>query len=110
MRLVLNCPILTAYGVFEFRKVTVEEARKFVQTDFVSGIGHETAARFLTDVLGVPVQMNRVTTKMAPGDEALVLRIVNRLPEGKVSLTLDEQNAMFAEGGIEFGVMRLRKE
>ncbi len=81
----LNSPVLTAYGRWEFRgPIDAGEARRFLTGGFVSAIGHAATAEFLQFVLKQEVPLNRVRVEMRPGDRAVVVRILERLPEGKV--------------------------
>lgn len=81
----LNTPILTNYGEWRFTgPISIEQAKKLLVNGFESAIGHEASAQFLSKLLGVNVEMKRITVAMQAGDSALVLRIKSRLPEGKL--------------------------
>lgn len=81
---VLNVPVLTNYGTFRFRKVSVEEAKKELVGGFISAVGHEGTAKVLSELLGISIPYNRIEIKMKPGDRAVVFRLLKRLPEGTV--------------------------
>lgn len=95
----LNAPILTSYGYWNFTgPLPVVYAKSKIKDGFTSAIGHQASADFLAQLLGVPVPMNRVAITMQAGDKALVLRIKTRLPEGKL-LTNEEIKTMPYELG-----------
>jgi len=82
---ILNSPILTAYGRYTFKPVSLEEAKNLLSSSkFVSAVGHASTAQFLSRLLGVHVPAQRVRVEMQPGDIAIVFRLLERLPEGKV--------------------------
>lgn len=82
---ILNTAILTAYGVYDYVPVTVEDAREMVTTQgYKSYVGHEATAQALSELLGVEVSVNREMYTQEVGDRALVFKLRGRLPEGKI--------------------------
>ena len=100
MRYLLNTPILTTYGDYRFEgPLTLDAARAFAGQEARSAIGHAATARFLSQRLGVEVTCQRDAIRMQPGDQALVLRLLERLPEAAV-LGAQELAALPHEFGL----------
>lgn len=100
MTYLLNSPVLTSYGEWVFEgPVGVERAREVIRDGFVSAIGHQATVEFLRNLLGMEVPLNRVRVQMKPGDRALVVRVLDRIPEGKV-LSADEMGRIPYELGV----------
>jgi len=73
---ILNSAVITAPGRYDYRLITADDARVWAAGGFTSTVGYEQTADALTQLLGVPVPVDRRTITMAPGDEALVFRLV----------------------------------
>jgi Domain of unknown function (DUF1874) len=102
VRYLLNAPLLTSYGRYSFHgPLSVERAREIAAEGFTSAVGHQATAERISELLGLPVGMNRQAVRMAPGEEALVFRLFSRLPEG-VLLSLEALRAT----PHEFGLLR----
>jgi hypothetical protein len=87
---VLNGPILTDFGLYRYKEITILKAKKILKsTSFMSAIGHEATAMFLSNLLEVEVPYNRVAIVMQKGDIAVVFHLLTRLSEGEV-LKLNE--------------------
>ncbi|TDQ44391.1 STIV orfB116 family protein [Tepidicella xavieri] len=99
-RWLINSPILTAWGLWRFvGPLSLEEARQWAAQGFESAIGHASTAEWLSQLLGHNVPTRRITISMNMGDEALVVRLLRRLPEGSV-LTAHELRTVPYELGL----------
>lgn len=77
-------------ALVRIRPLSAEEAAGLLRgEEFVSAVGHEGTARFLSMVLGLEVPANRLQVFLGPGDRAVRFLLGKRLPEGKV-LTEEE--------------------
>ncbi len=102
---ILNAPILTDWGRFDFHKIELAEVKKIL-TDgrFISAIEHEETATLMSQLTGIEIPVNRVAIKMQPGDKAIVFvfRVLTKHSEGKI-LNQDELaqvRCLFDEGKI----------
>jgi hypothetical protein len=72
-----------AYGVFE-GPITLSEVQDYLKKGSVSGVGHQTTADYLSELLSVNCPFNRKRVAMQKSDSAIVLRFLCRLQEGKL--------------------------
>ena len=106
----LNAPIMPNSGIYVFEIV---DKQKFIDTfneyksngfEIVSAIGHEATAKLLTELLNYEVPVNRIAIEFQDRDVALVIKLKQRLEEGKV-LNSQELKNMINAGMIEFGLI-----
>lgn len=98
---VINSPVLTDYGLWRFDGPLDEAAARALLTGgFISALGHEGAAHFLSARLGIELPLNRIRVTLEPGDQALVMRLLQRLPENSALSA-----AEMADIPIELGLL-----
>jgi hypothetical protein len=97
---IINAPVLTNYGLWEFTgPLAPADAQQILSQGFISAIGHEASAQILSDLLHIPIPTQRIRVAMQAGDQALIFRLLERLPEGKI-LTLAELQQLPFELGL----------
>lgn len=117
MLYLFNTTIMPNEGVYVNRKVTLDEALEIIgkfgptrqfgegiptteTSRITSAIGHQGSADAMNS-LGLniwgTVEVNRIQATMEPGDQAIALKVLGRLPEGSI-LTLEELEKI----GFEF--------
>jgi len=84
MLTLLTTSILTDFGTYDYRPITLEEARRLATEGVQSAISHQATAEILTGLLGVEVPVNRMVYQQRSGEKALVFKLKGRLPEGAV--------------------------
>ena len=73
-----------------FKKLTIDEVKEILsKNNFISAIGHESTASFLSKILDLDIPANRIAVKLEWGDKLIVLILNKRLPEGQI-LSLEE--------------------
>ena len=91
MRYILNSAVITSPGLYRYRLLGVEEARRWLgEGDVYSTIGYEETAEAFRRVFGWKPHVRRELIKMKAQDQALVFRLTKRLPDvaekGKVGI------------------------
>jgi hypothetical protein len=72
-------------NTIKVEEISAEETKKILSnTNWKSVVGHESTAQILTQILGLPVPMNRQAIKLSKEDILVVFQLLERLPEGKV--------------------------
>lgn len=99
--ILFNTSILTDYGSYRYEPLTLDEARTIAVTGNAdSAIGHQATADILTELLGIPVAVNRTNAKQTNDDLAIVFKLRGRPEEGKI-LNREEVEAI----GYDFGLL-----
>jgi hypothetical protein len=102
----LNTSIITAYGMYVYKSLTLEEAQALLHEfqrkgkPIQSAIGHQSTADLLSTLLEFPVGVNRMEFKQTVDDVGLVFKLKQRAPEGTI-LSREELEAI----GYEFGLL-----
>lgn len=97
---ILNTSILTEFGNYVYREITLKEAQELLQEEYASAVGHESTCEVLSRLLLVEVPVNRIQYSQLSGTSALVFKLNGRIPEGKI-LTRDEIEQI----GYKFGLL-----
>jgi len=105
--MLLNTSIVTGHGAYSYVPCSLDQAKALVGSrGYKSAIGHDATAAVLTEMLVVPVAVNRIDYAQAPGGVALVFKLKKRAPEGTIL-----NRTQIEEIGYEFGLlMRSRTE
>lgn len=91
----------------EFRPLSLEAAKsfilesKFANREIISGVGHESTAKIVSQLLGIQVPMNRINVLLDDGDNGLIMSLGFRSEEGKI-YTEEELKAFVDAGRIKF--------
>ena len=76
MRYLLTSAVITAPGLYRYRLIGREEARRRLAVRGWQGrVAHAHAARYIRQALGVTVPPSREIVRMKPGDQAIVVRL-----------------------------------
>lgn len=109
MKYILNSAVITAYGTWEYRPATVDEAALWLRAnEWVSTVRYKETAEVIRELTGVEIPLRDEVVMMKPGDEALVFRLrfekgAGRVaPELKGKLTPD-----FVKNFLEIGFLKM---
>jgi hypothetical protein len=83
----LNTSIITEDGYYWRRATTLDQVIAMLAEEgfFVqSAIGHKSTADILTELLGIPVEVNRMQYRQQAEDVAIVFQLNERPEEGKI--------------------------
>ena len=98
----LNSPILPNHGTFKFMLIDHPYAIWMLRANsFTSAIGHESTAKLLSQLWAMDIAVNRIQIHMEIGDQAIVFRLLSRLPEGKVLSEYELLHVSYELGLIE---------
>ena len=102
----LNAPVLTTFGTFEFVQISTQEARRIIAEAEVveSAIGHAATAEIMTELLDYKVETNRIEFFQKVEDIALIFRLKKRIGEGQILIREEIEKI-----GYEFGLLRRLK-
>jgi len=90
-----------------YQELDVEEAKTYLSTYFVSAIGHQGTAEFLSKLLGIQVPVNRAQIELLPGDRLIVVQPWGaRLQPGQ-ELTADVMMDLYKQGKVKFIMIRI---
>ena len=100
----LNSAVITADGVWTYRVISEAEARAWLKAHWptvLSRIGYSATADHVAELSGLPWRpaVSRESSVMAPGDEALVVRLPYRVQDPGTKATHVPQT-------WEYGILR----
>lgn len=98
---ILNTSILTNYGTYDYKYLSLSESKELISRGFQSAVGHQSTCDVLTEILDEKVALNRIQYSQKVGDIALVFKLKGRPEEGKI-LSKEEIEAI----GYEFGKLQ----
>ncbi|HMK60661.1 MAG TPA: YddF family protein [Dissulfurispiraceae bacterium] len=95
----LNAPVLTSFGHYSFKKIGPDQARELLSDGFISAVGHKGTAEVMSEIIGIEIPFNRIPVQMRPGDQAVVLWLLERPQEGHV-YSVEELDRVPCELGL----------
>jgi len=108
VKYILNSAVITTPGVYEYKLISVEEAKRWLsKLDWESTIGYQETIDALATLTEIRVPLNRKLVKMKAGDEALVFRLTCRLNDPNLKGHLSKE---FVLQNCEIGILKKIKD
>lgn len=79
---ILGSTLVTNSGRYELAEITLEEAKRMLEQSqrcYQSYVGHDSTARYLTELTGFSIPVHRKRCQLRQGQEALCFKLSNRL-------------------------------
>ena len=92
----MSTTIITTPGMWEVVEISQESARKYLENEFISAVGHESTAELISTLLKKEINCNRITVQAKPGDTCVCFKLNSRPPEGKILSKEDLENLEFS--------------
>ena len=83
--------------------------RQLLERGFISAIGHQGTAELLSELLGMNIPVNRIAIRLDHGDRAIVIQLLERLPEGKI-LSREEIIQLYQQGKVKLYLVEIEYE
>lgn len=84
MKFVMNSAIMTSDGVFRRTSLSREGAASLLRkwgSEVVSAVGYQATADHIYEISGVRLEVSRGSVEMQPGDQALVVKLRQRVQD-----------------------------
>ncbi len=91
-----------AYGTYAYEPATVDDLRAAIEAGAESFIGYAATADQIRNWTGYRPRVRRATYQLAPGDEAIVVRLRYRVPDPR-------QKREWTPGPDDWEIARLRR-
>jgi len=109
MRYILNSAVITNWGYWLYKPISLEEAREWLNRGpFISTIRYKETAETVYQLTGIYVPRSNVTIQMEPGDEALVFRLRFEIGAARVAQELKGKlTPEFVRKYLEIGILKM---
>ena len=89
----LSAPTVTEYGTYRFRKISIEEAVDIIKSnELVNLEGYrDMPSQTFRELLARVAFHNRLGSEMKDYEKAIIVRLVERLPEGETEPSMVEE-------------------